>query len=731
MYNIEESIERQLRIINASKPTFIFPEALDPRIIEAGLRLIDYINVVFMASKNEVKNIVKENLPEFYENIDSYLSFVKCIDIDKEDIKEEFAHELCEISKGKKWKLDIEQSRDFLNNKIFYSIMAVRLGYANAVLGGVVSTSRDFFSPCLRLLEKDDTVFETAIFCLPDNYPEGVFSSNIAVFADVAVNTEMTQEKLTSIAIGSCQIARDLITEDVLPKINGAILSYSTKGSGAGETVDMIRKADKNIQEKLEELKNTDPRYESIYIDSELQVSVALSEKAAKNKLKDKYSEKSAAGRANVLLAPNLDMGNFFYHFFATNYPDAKKILLVGGLKNQATDFSRSSTADDIILTAKALSLRIVKSKDYIGTKHYYFFKKIRTLVINPGSTSTKIAVYDGNREIFTENIYHPVEELSKYNSIVDQKDFRKEIIMNKLKENNIDISEINGVIGRGGLLRPIEGGTYIINKNILNDLQTCKYGEHASNLGALIAHEVAKELKLDAYIADPVVVDEMMPVSRITGLKDMPRLSIWHALNQKACAKRYARQLGKKYENINLIVVHLGGGISIGAHKFGKVVDVNNALNGEGPLTPERSGTLPVAQLIDLCFSGEYTNNQIKLMNKGKGGLISHLGTSSLIEVEQRMNEGDEYAKLVFDALIYQLAKYTTYVLPVFSDTHLDAIILTGGMAKSNLLVEEYKNYLKMLEIPLIVYEGENEMEALRDSLINVLMKNEKAKVY
>ena len=580
-------------------------------------------------------------------------------------------------------------------------------------------------------MEKEDTVFETALFCLPENYPEGIFSNNIAVFADVAVNTEMTPEKLTSIAIGSCQIARDLVPEDVLPNINGAILSYSTKGSGSGDTVDMVREADKEIQEKLKELKSTDPRYESLSIDSELQVSVALSEKAAKSKLKDKYTEKSAAGRANVLIAPNLDMGNFFYHFFATNYPEAKKILLVGGIKNQATDFSRSSTADDIVLTAKALSLRIVKSKDYIGTQHYYFFKKIRTLVINPGSTSTKIAVYDQNREIYVENIYHPVEELSKYDNIVDQKDFRKEIILSKLEENNIDISEINGIIGRGGLLRPIEGGTYIINDNILNDLQSCKYGEHASNLGALIAHEVAKELKLDAYIADPVVVDELMPVSRITGLKDMPRLSIWHALNQKACAKRYARQLGKKYENINLIVVHMGGGISIGAHKFGKVVDVNNALNGEGPFSPERSGTLPVAQLIDLCYSGEYTQNQIKLMNKGKGGLISHLGTSSLIEVEQRMNAGDEYAKLVFDSLVYQIAKYTTYLFPIFSDARLDAIILTGGMAKSDFLVEEYKKYLNMLEVPVVVYEGENEMEALRDSLINILMKNEEVKIY
>ncbi|MFC1726051.1 butyrate kinase [candidate division KSB1 bacterium] len=355
----------------------------------------------------------------------------------------------------------------------------------------------------------------------------------------------------------------------------------------------------------------------------------------------------------------------------------------------------------------------------------------MKTLAINPGSTSTKIAVYDGKREIFTENIYHPTDELGKFTRIADQKKFRKNMILEMLKKKNININDFSAIVGRGGVLRPIEGGTYKVNKKMLDDLSSPEIKEHASNLGALIAFEIANKIKVDAYIADPVVVDEMVPIARITGIRKFNRLSIWHALNQKACAKRYARETGKRYEDLNLIVVHMGGGISIGSHKHGKVVDVNNALDGEGPFTPERSGTLPVGQLIDLCFSGEVSKEELKLLNKGKGGLISHLGTSSLIEVEERIDEGDENAKLIFEALCYQIAKFTSYSLPIFSEEKVHCIIFTGGMAKSERLIGKLKSYLSFTNIPFIVYKGENEMEALRDSLLAVLTKKEEAKNY
>lgn len=352
-----------------------------------------------------------------------------------------------------------------------------------------------------------------------------------------------------------------------------------------------------------------------------------------------------------------------------------------------------------------------------------------RLLVINPGSTSTKIAVFDDENVILEQTLRHSAEEINSYKRIYDQYEFRKEIILNALKENNIPLESLDAVVGRGGLLKPIEGGTYEINEAMLEDLRQGARGEHASNLGAIIANEIAKGLNIPSFIVDPVVVDELQDVARITGLKGTERVSIFHALNQKAVARRHAKSLGKRYEDLNLIVAHLGGGISVGAHEKGRVIDVANALDGEGPFSPERAGGLPVGQVIDLCFSGKYTKEEIRKMIVGKGGIVSYLGTNDAREVSKRMHEGDKYAELIYYAMAYQVAKEIGACAAALKGK-VDGILITGGIAYDKEFVswiEERVNFIA----PVTVYPGEDELTALAQGGLRVLRGEEKAKIY
>lgn len=264
-------------------------------------------------------------------------------------------------------------------------------------------------------------------------------------------------------------------------------------------------------------------------------------------------------------------------------------------------------------------------------------------LTINPGSTSTKIAIFKNENPIFTETVRHSTEEISKYPRIIDQYEFRRDAILKLLEEKGFSISDLDAVVGRGGLLKPIPSGTYEVNDRMIEDLRMSVQGEHASNLGGLIAHEIARTLKIPAYIVDPVVVDELDDIARISGMPELPRVSIFHALNQKAIARKAAMDLGKKYEDLDLIIVHLGGGISVGAHHLGRVIDVNNALNGEGPFSPERTGGLPVLQLVELCYSGKYTKQEMEKKIVGKGGLVAYLGTNSAQEVHDMVKRRQE----------------------------------------------------------------------------------------
>lgn len=352
-----------------------------------------------------------------------------------------------------------------------------------------------------------------------------------------------------------------------------------------------------------------------------------------------------------------------------------------------------------------------------------------KLLIINPGSTSTKIGVFEDEKEILDETLRHSSEEIGKYDTVVDQKDFRKEVILDVLKSKGIDIKGFDAIVGRGGLLKPIEGGTYAVNEEMLSDIKKAERGEHASNLGAMIADEIAKEIGAKSFIVDPVVVDELSDVARISGVPELPRTSIFHALNQKAVAKRYAKEKNKAYEDCNIIVVHMGGGVSVGAHTNGRIVDVNNALDGDGAFSPERSGGVPAGALIKMCFSGKYTEAEVKKKITGQGGLVAYLDTNDMRDVLKASAEGDEKSKLIYDAFIYQVSKDVGAMATVLKG-NVEAIILTGGIAYSDVVVNSIKERVSFIA-PLVVYGGEDEMLALAQGALRVLNGEEEAKEY
>ena len=342
----------------------------------------------------------------------------------------------------------------------------------------------------------------------------------------------------------------------------------------------------------------------------------------------------------------------------------------------------------------------------------------MRILAMNPGSTSTKIAVYEDDKEVFLKTLRHSVEILSEYPRIINQYDFRKKVIIDTLLEAGYKVQDFDAVVGRGGLVKPIPGGVYRVNDLLIDDLKKELLGEHASNLGGILAREIAREAGTDvpAFIVDPVVVDELDDIARYSGRPELPRISIFHALNQKAVARRYARQINRTYEELNLIVVHLGGGITVGAHCKGKVIDVNNGLDGDGPFAPERSGGLPSGSLTKLCFSGRYQIHEVRKMITGAGGLVSYLGTNDANEVEKNILAGDEAARRVYQAMAYQIAKEIGSCSVVMFGK-IDSIILTGGLAHSKMLTDWIIDRVSFLA-PVTVIPGEDEMKALAEGV-------------
>lgn len=350
-------------------------------------------------------------------------------------------------------------------------------------------------------------------------------------------------------------------------------------------------------------------------------------------------------------------------------------------------------------------------------------------LTINPGSTSTKIAVFEDDKEVFSKTLRHSAEELSPFSTVASQFQFRKDIILSELKQAGFDIHRFDAIVGRGGLVKPIESGIYEVNDALAHDLEFPVMGEHASNLGGLIARDIARELRNEAkaYIADPVVVDEMEPIARISGHPAIKRVSIFHALNQKAIARTYAQEVGRKYEELNLIVAHMGGGVSVGAHCQGRVIDVNNALDGDGPFSPERSGGLPTGALVEICYSGK-SKAEVKKMLKGEGGVVAYLGTNDMRLVEDTAPANPEYA-MIQDAMCYQVAKEIGAMATVLKGK-VDAILLTGGIAYGKPITNYIKEMVGFIA-PVKVYPGEDEMRALAMNGLMVLKGEMQAKAY
>jgi butyrate kinase len=363
------------------------------------------------------------------------------------------------------------------------------------------------------------------------------------------------------------------------------------------------------------------------------------------------------------------------------------------------------------------------------STKERSMFAEIyRILVINPGSTSTKVALFENEIPLLQETLRYDTAELAPFAHIADQFAFRRDSVLHWLEGKGIALGSLSAVVGRGGLFRPLESGTYRVNQAMLEEMRSPGPREHASNLGVLIAQEIANRVSIPAFTVDPPAVDEFDNIARISGLAEIQRPSLSHALNTKAIARRAAADRGRRYQDMNLVVAHIGGGISISAHHRGRMVDVSGGIDG-GPFSPERSGTLPLTDLIELCYAGRFTKEALKKHLIGEGGLVSHLGTNSTIEVEKRIAEGDEHARLVSQAMAYQIAKEIGAMATVLQG-EVDAIVITGGVARWKGLVEWIRERVSTIA-PVLVYPGEDEMLALAEGALRVLRREEEAKTY
>lgn len=350
-------------------------------------------------------------------------------------------------------------------------------------------------------------------------------------------------------------------------------------------------------------------------------------------------------------------------------------------------------------------------------------------LVINPGSTSTKIAVYQNRNQIFIESVNHDTQALKEFKKISDQYELRYNEVINALRKHQVDAQSLTAIIGRGGLIKPVESGVYYINSKMIDDLTKNVFLEHASNLGALIAKKMADTYNIPCYIADPVVVDEMMDIARITGRPEIQRESRFHALNHKAVARKAARLLAKNYEDVNLIVAHLGGGISVAVHEKGKVVDVTEALYGDAPFSAERAGRLPTGQLLEMCFEENADIFDIKRKLVGAGGLVAHCGSNDGRAIEEKIKHGDKQTELVYEAMAYQIAKDISSFGATLKGK-VDGIILTGGMARSEMLINWISERVEYMG-QVFLFPGENEMESLADAAFRALSGEERVKEY
>ena len=696
------------------RPTAIIVEGKLPRMIEAVSLLVRYIKPVFLASEEEIREVIGAKLGHCDPTrLDFAIQESAFVDLKKNDeLIDELARAYLELPDGTRRADYFDSARRLVSEASIFGIMAVREGHADMVIGGLADHPAGFIEPAAAILG-EATMSKAVLF--QENAEEHIFPKGLIVFGDIALNTYTNADILGRIAAQTSVALRDIITEKELPEIRTGIVLPSHESR-----LDVVAaKATDAARGILSHLSDDDPRYKSISIVGGVRADEIL--KANETTISD----------YNALICPNAEIGDMMMNLYSGLFPKASRVELLLGIGSRCIDLGDNCRMEDIVLSVKAALARF--PAEWQHTPKDTFFRNYRILVINPGSTSTKIAIFEGDRELFTEELNHSSEELEPFKgkNITEQHEFRKEIVLKAIEKHGFSIDDLDAISARGGLIKPIPHGTYLVNEKMKKDLAIGVNGQHASNLGGLIAAELVMGSGKPAFIVDPVVVDEVPIRAKITGLKEIRRKVISHALNQIATAKRYAEENGTFYEYLNLIVAHMGGGISIGAHKKGRYIDVNNALNGEGPFTPERTGSLPTGQLIELCFSGKYSHKELKQLNKGKGGLINLLGTADFREITNRVINGDQEAKDVLEALIYQISKNITALIPAFDGEAVDRILLTGGMSRSNMLCEGIRKSLSALDCGVTVYPGENEMVALAGGALRVLRGKEEALEY
>ncbi len=720
MIDLDALMDQQLNGLLSTpgsvKPVIVFPEANDPRIIAAASGLVNQARVVLIGDIVEIRALCDYKSAELLCPRDKFFNKVQVVNPGTSDLAPELALGLIEASKGRKWEFTPEEAARKILNPVFFGAMLVRKGYADACLGGVANSTKDFLAPCLRLIKSNGTAFEMGLFCLPDQDPQ-LWENHAVMFADVALNLKPSAEQLADIAVGACKTMRDVFPVSVLSEINGAMISYSTKGSGQGPTVSTIREAEPLAAEKLTALKQADPVYDSISITSELQISVALSREAAEVKLKNRIEEFQAAGKANVLIVPGLDEGNMLYHLFNTQYPAAQSSLIMGGMDGQVLDYSRGSSVVQVIRGAKLLLLtRIKASKPLVRTSP--LFPSPRILTLNPGSVSTHVAVFDGEITILNTVIEHAASQSGDGADPCIRARERLKDVKIVLEKNQISPDAFAMIMSRGGMLADASAGVYEITPEVLVALKDNAIEDHPANYGPFMARQMSCQGTIPAYMVDCPSINELSDEYRLTGIKGLEKTPIWHALSQRQAVRMYADMANEREQDLNLIVAHLGSGISIGSHKKGRCIHVENAIF-DGPMGPSRVGSLPVEAVIELCYAG-IDKNVLKKMLSGAGGLSSYFGTHDMRQIQEMLQADPEVDKVV-SALAAGIAAQILSRLSDFSPEICDQILLTGRLCLSSLLLDKILEKLTVVCDKITVFPGSFEAEALRDAAMRV----------
>ena len=733
MFDMDAFLDDELLLAMKGRPVVLFIEPQDPRIIETALWLPRFARPVFLGNADQVRDVLHQKLPNIHiAQKDFVLRESVFFDIQSnQQLSDELAQAALDLPPEQRIVCDIDEARRWVSTPAGFGITAALKGHCDFVVGGASHQPRSFFRHLLTALQSEPVVTEVGVIILPDNRPHDIFPENILFVGDVGVNRVMTSEILARVAVDTCIVARHLTPESLLPEIRGAMISYSNQGSDIGTSAETVREASQLVSLMLEEACLDNPRNRSISIQGEVKINVVLGTSS------DRYTADGPRPepdqRVNAIITPNLDTGNLLFHWLASRYHQARTFSVIEGIGYRGVNLPMNVSVRQAMLTVKANILRLHRLGKWTRTPHATFFTRPRILTINLGAAATKIAVFDGEERLYTDERVvsnHPHGDIEN-EPTEDQVSFRTSEVEKSLDEHGIALSSINAISVRGGLLHPVPHGTYRINDTMLRHFHENTYVHHPSNVGPLLAHNIAKQFNIPAFVVDPPVVDEMDNRCRYTGLKLFHRKPISYALSQIATARRYASENATFYENLNLIIAHMGIGISVGAHRKGKLVDTNNALDGEGPIAPTVSGSLPVGDLIRLCFSSNYTLDQLLKLNGGHGGLLSLLGTSDFRIVDEQYRAHDPKTTSAFEAVAYQISKSICSFVPAFDGEPIDQILISGGMAYSSHLVEQVRTACAPLKCGITIYPGDNESAALAQGALRVLEGREEAHTY